>query len=230
MCREIKDAPLLIDVGTDHALLPLAWLAEHPASRAIGIDRGEMPLGRAELNRAQSPDAARLQLRLQDGLGEWIPDTAGAVLSISGMGGITMSGILERARAVREQRLARLVLGPNDRFFELRQTLQSLGWQIRHESACWERKRFYPVVTARPRAPQDALLDETELRYGPCLLRQAHPGLAQWLVLQHQRLCKIATQSHSEAPPQLQAQIQSIRGAWNHYFLDQEGPLSPPRD
>lgn len=161
--QAIGPASFLIDVGTDHALLPLAWLGEHPSARALGIDRGEKPLAQAAQNKAASPAGARLQLRLQSGLGALCPPPA-AALSISGMGGHSIRDILQNAVAVRQHHFSHIVLGPNDRFDVVRGTLAELNWRICAEDALWERGRFYPLIQASSasQAPWDKASEGTK--------------------------------------------------------------------
>ena len=41
----------VIDVGTDHALVPIALLSRDTADHAVGIDKSPLPLGQATVNR-----------------------------------------------------------------------------------------------------------------------------------------------------------------------------------
>lgn len=226
--RCIGAAPLLIDVGTDHALLPLSWLGSHPQSRALGIDRGELPLQRAQQNREKSLEGSRLELRLQSGLGTLVPPP-NAVLSICGMGGLSIQEILCNAVAVRQHQLARVVLGPNDRFDAVRTTLSRLGWRIYAEDALWERERFYPVIQAAPCPAAPETLDALALHFGPQLLKDAHPALGLWLHRHALRLRQIQARMAPKCPPaELLAHLKAIQDAWNTAFQNQYGALESP--
>lgn len=221
--RAIGAAPLLIDIGTDHAHLPLSWLAEHPRARALGIDRSELPLARARLHRRSCPQGERLILRCQDGLGDLLPPSPAAV-SMSGLGGLNMAQILERSETLPHPHFRRLVLAPNDRPQELRTTLFRLGWSIVDEDACWERDHFYPVIiAARPGAAAPPM-DVLQLRFGPKLLEKGHPALARWLCTQGRRLHTICLQrAPLRAPQAIVEQLLAVRRAYRKYFASPLG-------
>lgn len=227
--RCIGAASYLIDVGTDHALLPLAWLEQHPRARALGIDQAQQPLEGAEQNRQRSAAAQRLDLRLQSGLADLHPPE-NSVLSICGMGGRSIQQILGDAIAVRQHQLSRMVLSPNDRPDVVRATLIELGWAICAEDALWDHGRFYPVISARKAKDQAQALDPLSLRFGPHLLANQHPALATWLVLQAQRLNKIQVRLAPKAPPkELVANLEELHAAWARYFEARHGALFNPR-
>lgn len=249
MRQAIGPAPFLIDVGTDHARLPLAWLDAHPNAKALGIDQCQKPLVGAAKHRDASPSGARLELRLQAGLGELRPPT-GAALSISGMGGRSIQDILYGATAVRQHQLARIVLGPNDRFDAVRHSLSALGWRICAEQALWERERFYPIIQAAPaphaqqagathsskptqdsKHPSQAPCPNTSiaLEFGPHLLSCAHPALAKWLHRQALRLHQIQVRlGPKRTAPELIDNLETIKSAWAQYFKNQYGELLAP--
>lgn len=216
--RAIGAAPLLIDVGTDHALLPLAWLAKHPTAQALGIDRSDLPLQRAKLHRESCPQGVRLSLRCQDGIGDLLP-SAPAVVSMSGLGGLSMAQILDRSESLGHPHFERLVLAPNDRAPELRAALLELGWSIIDEDACWERDHFYPImIAARPGASVPAM-SPLELRFGPKLLEKGHPALLRWLCAQGRRLHGIALKrAPQKAPKAVVEQLFAVRAAYRQHF------------
>lgn len=228
MCRQVGPASFLVDVGTDHALLPLAWLSLQPEARALGVDRAQQPLLGAAQNRECSPAGARLELRQHVGLGELsVPEDA--VLSVSGMGGVSIQEILHGALAVRQHQLSRIVLGPNDRCDAVRAALRDLGWQISKEDALWDRGRFYPVIQATPAGEKPQILELLDLRFGPHLLRNAHPALATWLHRQALRLGQIRAQLAPKCPPpELKNSLKTITAAWAQYFQDRYGELLNP--
>lgn len=229
MRRWVGAAPYLVDVGTDHALLPLAWLAQHPQAKALGIDQAQLPLQRAEQNRKRCPPGHRLELRLQSGLGSLAPPPQ-AVLSISGMGGLSIQAILSDAVCVRCHQLARVVLSPNDRFDAVRASLIELGWRICAEDALWDRGRFYPIICAQPARAPELKPCPLALAFGPELLGNQHPALATWLHLQALRLAQIqARLAPNPAPKPLVHNLRAIESAWAQYFKNRYGELESPQ-
>lgn len=229
VCQSLGPGPLLVDVGTDHALLPLAWLARHPTGRAIGIDRAKAPLARAKEHRAHSAAASRLELWLQDGLGDGCLEPA-PLVSICGMGGRSIAKILRHSTAVQQHRVQRLVLGPNDHAKALRIALFELGYGLSDEQACWDRAQYYPLLIATPAAPGPPL-PEAALRFGPHLLTRAHPALARWLAAQHRRLSRI---EQARAPalltPAQRHTLDLIGESWIQHFLTPYGEIEACRD
>lgn len=96
----VKEGAAVLDVGTHHALLPIALLQSGRARRVVASDLNEKPLANARESLAAIARAGdvhsilpRLELRLGDGLDVL---AAGEVdtLTISGMGGPVMSHVL----------------------------------------------------------------------------------------------------------------------------------------
>ncbi|MGI8747352.1 MAG: class I SAM-dependent methyltransferase [Deinococcus sp.] len=117
------------DIGSDHAALPVALLRSGRVGRCIVVEKKAAPLevARGTLERARLLD--RAELRLGDG---FAPLLAGEVesASLTGMGGRTLLGILERGAARLPQRL---VLQPNDSAAGLRGWARRQGYWLTHE-------------------------------------------------------------------------------------------------
>ena len=93
-----------------------------------------------------------------------VPDA----LSICGMGGKTMSDILEKGmdRAFG----ARLILSPQTEIPLVRRTLYALGYHITDEKCVVASGRFYVIICSET---GKASISDEECELGPCLLRQA---------------------------------------------------------
>ena len=127
---------LIIDVGCDHALLPVHLLQEDRFDAALAIDLNQGPIDlardrlRAELAagelRSDLPD--RLTFKMQDGL-SGVDLLPGTCVVIAGIGGLETHKILEQ---VRHQTLAgvRFVLAPQRSYAELSYYLLSRGLQF----------------------------------------------------------------------------------------------------
>lgn len=147
--QHLGPGPSLADIGSDHALLPLAWLRLQPAGQAIAIDRAPAPLEGAARHRAQSAVGERLILRRGDGLLA-LHDQCPHLVSICGLSGRGILGILQRDPHGRREAIQRFVLAPNDRDYYLRAALPKLGLQLVDEDALWERERYFPILIACP--------------------------------------------------------------------------------
>ena len=120
--RWVPECERVIDVGTDHALVPISLLRRNVVQRAIGIDRSPLPLGQATVNSHNAQVVDRLKLVCASGLDiENIqPDD---VVVMAGMGGRMMQEILQSSTW-----RGTLVIQPNRDVQALRQWLYDNGW------------------------------------------------------------------------------------------------------
>ena len=134
----------LADVGTDHAYLPAALMLEGKIPSAIAADLREGPLSRAKETVGEYELEGKITFRLCDGLSGIAPDETDAV-SIAGMGGETISMILEAAPWTRERNTA-LVLQPMSSMDELRVWLGKNGYMIEEERLAREGDTIYTAM------------------------------------------------------------------------------------
>ena len=161
----------IVDVGTDHGLLPIALVGSGRASQAIAADLREQPLAMAHRNVQRFGKADRVQLRLGDGLTVLKPFEADTV-TISGMSGRRMVEIL-RAVDLAELEIDRLILQPNSDQLEMRQSLAEDGWGIVYERLVVCGSRCYVVIVLeRTDAPEG--LSRPDALLGPFLKK--NPG------------------------------------------------------
>lgn len=170
----------LVDVGTDHGLLPLAMLLERQVSRALGLDVNPQPLERAAA-RASSLGIGQeqgLELRRSDGLQAMSPGEA-EVAVLAGMGGATIARILAARPALTTPGapggLRRVVASPHREPERVRAWARAAGWALVDEDLVVDAGRIYPILVLEPggAAPD---WDEADLRLGP-LLRLRRPPL-----------------------------------------------------
>jgi tRNA (adenine22-N1)-methyltransferase len=163
------------DIGSDHGRLPLYLLASDRCERMVVSDVSGPALLKAKALLTRHGFSDRVNFREADGLDALGEEPAQAV-SITGMGGETMSAILTAA----PQRLqgASLILSPHTELPRLRETLPAIGYRIEKESIARAGGRFYIVLLAAPGA---AVYTEKELHLGPCLLRERPPLYQDYL-------------------------------------------------
>lgn len=135
----------VIDVGTDHAMLPV-WLAQTGrAVRVLAADIRPGPLRSAAALVEKTGTGDRVRLLLTDGL-EGLGPADGDTVVIAGMGGETMIHILSRAPWTREGVL--LILEPQSKKADLRLWLIKNGYCIQSERLVEDAGRIYPVLAA----------------------------------------------------------------------------------
>lgn len=136
----------VVDVGTDHAMVPV-WLVQAGVSAhvlATDIRPGPLQSAAALLERTGTGD--RILLMQTDGLAGIAPGAYDTVI-IAGMGGETMASILSAAPWTRSGTL--LILEPQSKQAELRRFLVKSGYAIMSERLVADAGRIYPILTAR---------------------------------------------------------------------------------
>ena len=168
----------VVDVGTDHGLLPIALVGSGRASRAIAADLRPQPLSMAEQNVARFDKADAVDLRLGDGLSILKPFEADTV-TIAGMSGRRMVDIL-RAVDLEELEIDRLILQPNSDQLELRQELSADGWKVVYERLVACGQRCYVVIVFE-REEESISLSREDALLGPFLSQSAEdPFFKLW--------------------------------------------------
>ena len=162
------------DIGTDHGLLPCHLLKSGTCQRMIFADVSPKALVHAREQVQRQGLAAQAQLICADGL-DALVEPCGCV-SIMGMGGETIAGILRRG----QDRLqgATLVLSAHTELYMVRQALQDIGYRISREVLCRAAGRFYVFWQAMP---GDAAMTQQDIRYGSLMLRDTTPLLREYL-------------------------------------------------
>lgn len=137
----------VVDIGTDHAYLPVYLLQNKIFKTALACDINEGPLKNAQetINKYELSD--KIITRLSDGLKEVNKNEADAVI-IAGMGGILISEILSSAEWLKNSD-KQLVLQPMTHLYDVRKYLCENGFEILKEQTAKEGKRNYIAISAR---------------------------------------------------------------------------------
>lgn len=136
----------VIDVGTDHAMLPVWLIQNEIVDRAWASDIRPGPLQSARRLVRESECEDRVFLRLTDGLSGFGPEDTDTVI-IAGMGGETMMNILRNAPWTVNNIL--LILEPQSKQALLRKWMLNTGYSIFCETLVEDGGRIYPILMAR---------------------------------------------------------------------------------
>ncbi len=132
------------DIGTDHALLPVALVQSGKCTSGFACDIKKGPLESAGRTIAAAGLTDRIERVLCDGIPAACADCDTVV--IAGMGGLMIADILSRATlAVHTQ----LLLQPMTKAAELRRYLVENGFEIERERYVREGKMIYVILDAR---------------------------------------------------------------------------------
>mgnify|MGYP000995043114 CR=1 FL=1 len=161
--EHVKGYSLLVDIGTDHAKLPLAAVGRGYVTRAIAVDNKPKPLESARANIRDAKMEAAIELRLGDGF----PKTdAFAVAAILGLGGLTIRDILEKGELAN---IRRLVISPNSDAGAIRTWLMANDWQIVAEEFLEDAGKYYQIIVSQPGTMR---LTEAECEFGPLIIKE----------------------------------------------------------
>ena len=136
----------LVDVGTDHAYLPLYLIENGIIDSAIASDIGEGPLANAKKTLINSAAENKIALRLSDGLKNISPEETDEIV-ICGMGGNLIDEILSAAPWICRPGM-HLVLQPMTHSEDVRRCLCLHGFEIQHEICVSEKGRVYLAMDA----------------------------------------------------------------------------------
>ena len=144
--RMIRPGCGVIDVGTDHAYLPLSLARDGYPGALLASDLREGPLAAARRSAAQAGLSGRLCFLLADGLDACPPDAVDTIV-IAGMGGDTICGILDRAEWCMNGAY-RLILQPMTKPEVLRYWLTNNGFRIEEEALAEDAGTVYQILSA----------------------------------------------------------------------------------
>lgn len=157
----------VIDVGTDHALLPI-YLIENDliCNPVIASDAKYGPLETAKKNISMYDLQDKITICLSDGLKDIQADYDCVI--IAGMGGSLINKILTDSKE-KLDKVKTLILQPNNSEYVVREFLKNNGFKITNEMIVYEDDHYYTIIVAE-HGKND--YDEYDLLYGPILRRE----------------------------------------------------------
>jgi tRNA (adenine22-N1)-methyltransferase len=199
--EQIPVGSTLADIGSDHAMLPVAAIQNGIVIHAIA---GEVNHGPRDAAAKQVLDAGlkdTISVRLGDGLDVIAPGEVD-VITIAGMGGGLISSILEQG-VHKLKGVKKLVLQPNVGEDLVRRWLIDKQWVLTSEHIMEEDRKVYEILTAVPQNSNETMLTNDDvyreyeissnsgvvgvkrdimIRMGPWLLKEHHPiFIAKWI-------------------------------------------------
>ena len=149
ICSFIKPGARLLDVGTDHAYVPLFLIKHGVISHAWASDVNRGPLMSAEENAALFGFSDRLTLYLSNGLDacECCENLYDHIV-IAGMGGEMIFEIIDRSEYIKNHS-PKLILQPMTMHAYLRECLRKSGFIIDYEMVVFEDGKFYTIILSR---------------------------------------------------------------------------------
>ena len=164
----VPQGAILLDVGSDHAYLPIELVERGQIKNAIAGEVVEGPYQSAVKNVEAHGLKEKIQVRLANGLAAFEEADQVSVITIAGMGGRLIARILEEGLD-KLANVERLILQPNNREDDLRIWLQGNGFQIVAESILEEAGKFYEILVVEAGQMK---LSGSDVRFGPFLFKE----------------------------------------------------------
>ena len=171
----VPQGSILLDVGSDHAYLPIELVEKGQIERAIAGEVVEGPFQSAVKNVEAHGLKEKIQVRLANGLAAFEEEDQVTVITIAGMGGRLIAAILEEGLD-KLSNIQRLILQPNNREDDLRIWLQDHGFQIVAESILEEAGKFYEILVVEAGQMK---LSASDVLFGPFLSKEVSPVFVQ---------------------------------------------------
>ena len=171
----VPQGSILLDVGSDHAYLPIELVKRGQIEAAIAGEVVEGPFQSAIKNVESHGLKEKIQVRLANGLAAFEEEDQVTVITIAGMGGRLIATILEEGLD-KLSNIQRLILQPNNREDDLRIWLQDNDFQIVAESILEEAGKFYEILVVEAGQMK---LSASDVRFGPFLSKEVSPVFVQ---------------------------------------------------
>ena len=167
----VPQGAVILDVGSDHAYLPIELVERGQIEAAIAGEVVEGPFQSAVKNVEAHGLKEKIQVRLANGLAAFEEEDQVTVITIAGMGGRLIATILEEGLD-KLSGVKRLILQPNNREDDLRIWLQDNDFQIVAESILEEAGKFYEILVVEAGQMK---LSASDVRFGPFLSKEVSP-------------------------------------------------------
>ena len=174
----IRAGARVVDVGTDHAYLPIRLVESGIAKAALAADINRGPIESARANIAEAGLGDRIETMQTDGL-HGVRGFAPDHVLVFGMGGELIAHILSEAEWIRDPAI-RLILQPMSRASTLRAWLLESGFAIVGETLTYEDKKYYQTIAAEW-CGERTVYSEVELAVGRCNIETRLPVFEDFL-------------------------------------------------
>lgn len=149
LCASMVDfgTKKVVDVGTDHAYLPIYLVQKGTAKSALVLDRLDGPLGNAKKNIKKYEVENLVKTRLSNGLSNVSEKEADTVI-IAGMGAENIINILRNTNWIKSNKKT-LILQPMTKDYLLRTYLIDNSFITLKEELATESKKVYLVLKVK---------------------------------------------------------------------------------
>ncbi len=158
----VPQGTMLLDIGTDHASLPIELVKDKIVKSAIASDVNIKPLKRAEAEIGKNNLSDKIQVVLSNGF-ENIQVNSYDFAAICGMGGHLIAEIIEKGG--QKSKNCHLILQPMSYPEALRKYLYDNGFEIIDEIFAFENNKSYVIIHSKYSGRNTEYID-SELIFG----------------------------------------------------------------
>lgn len=166
----VKPYKHVIDIGTDHCLVPISLLLQNLIDNAIATDINKGPLDEAIKNVYNYNLDDKVDFRLGNGLSPITSNDNCDVIIIAGMGGKLISEILDTGRHIMHLN-KRLILQANVYEESVRKWLRNNKYEITNEEIIKEDNFYYEIIVG-DKSSKNVNYTDLEIKFGPILLKE----------------------------------------------------------
>ncbi len=163
IAEQIKKDERVLDVGTDHGLLPIMLVKDGVTNKVVASDLNKEPLNAAIDNIKAEGLESVIETMLMNGI-EGIEENQYDTIVIAGMGGITISEIIKS-----KKHNGRFIIHSTTNLIDVREAIQEIGFEITDEWVAFEGKVHNVIIEAKPGKMN---LEDKEKFMGPSLINK----------------------------------------------------------
>ena len=196
-----------LDIGCDHAFLTIYLTKERSIEKAIAADNKEGPLQMAKVNIANYHLEDKIELILADGLDAYRKGVN--VVTISGMGGLTINKIIDKGRKYLKY-INTFILSPNNYTIAVKRKLKRYGYYISDEYVVKDKNKIYQIMVF---TKGKKYYSYKKLFLGPVLMTRREPLVKEYYLNElkmKQQLLKIMPSSFTSKRRLLKREIKYL--------------------
>ena len=181
------DNKKLIDIGTDHAYIPIKSVISGKVEEAIASDIRPGPIDIAQRNILEFGLQDKIKVQLSDGFQDIGLEDKNFTAVIAGMGGLIICDILNAKDKL--DHVEQLILQPQNNIYCVRKKLHEVGYKIVNEIFFCQRNKFYNIINAK--RGTDCHYNEEEYLCGKILLERKNDLLNRYITMKLDKFCHI---------------------------------------
>ncbi len=211
----VKPNEIMLDIGSDHAQVPIYLVEEKRVPAAIAGEVAQLPYENAQEHVRLHGLTEEISTRLGSGFDVLADGEEVGTAVICGMGGALIADIIKKG--MQDHKIGentRLVLQPNNNQSALRKLLMEQRFQIDDEVMVKENRKYNEIIVAS-RSKELVSYSEEELIFGPIFLeKKPTEFLEKWQDRYNHNqeiLGRLDKEKHQEKVNELTHMIQQIR-------------------